>query len=78
VNTVRDNFEGHTKHDIAKAKEARRLQRMVGNPTDKEFMGMVRKKIINLSQIALSLCKMVRMLTTSLVLISPTLGEKQL
>ncbi len=22
VNTVRDNFEGHTKHDIAKAKEA--------------------------------------------------------
>ena len=22
VNTVRDNFEGHTKHNIAKAKEA--------------------------------------------------------
>ena len=37
VNTVRDNFEGHTKQDIVKAKEDRRLQGMVGNPTDKEF-----------------------------------------
>ena len=46
VNTVRDNFEGHTKHDIAKAKESRRLQGMVGNPTDKEFKGMVREKLI--------------------------------
>ncbi len=46
VNTVRDNFEGHTKHDIAKAKEARRLQGMVGNPTDKEFKGMVCEKLI--------------------------------
>jgi len=35
VNIVRDNFEGHTKHDIAKAKEARRLQGMICNPTDK-------------------------------------------
>ena len=25
VNTVRDNFEGYTKHNIAKAKEAQRL-----------------------------------------------------
>jgi len=46
VNTVQDNFEGHTKHDIAKAKEARRLQGMIGNPTDKEFKGMVREKLI--------------------------------
>ncbi len=47
VNTVRENFEGHTKHDIAKAnKEAQRLQGMVGNPTDREFKGMVREKLI--------------------------------
>jgi len=46
VNTVRDNFEGHTKHDIAKAKEARRLQGMIGNLTDKEFKGMVPEKLI--------------------------------
>jgi hypothetical protein len=46
VNTVRDNFEGHTKQDIVKAKEDRRLQGMVGNPTDKEFKRMVREKNI--------------------------------
>ncbi len=46
VNTVRENFEGHTKHDIAKAKEARRLQGMVGNPTNREFKGMVCEKLI--------------------------------
>ena len=43
VNIVRDNFKGHTKHDIAKAREAQRLQGMVG---DKEFKGMVREKLI--------------------------------
>ena len=46
VNTVRDNYEGHTKRNIAKAKEARRLQGMVGNPTDKEFKGMVCERLI--------------------------------
>jgi hypothetical protein len=46
VNTVRDNFEGYTKHNIAKAKEAQRLQGIVGNPTDKEFKGMVCEKLI--------------------------------
>ena len=46
VNTVQDNFEGHTKHDIAMAKETRRLQGMIGNPTDKEFKGMVCEKLI--------------------------------
>jgi len=46
VNTVQDNFEGHTKHDIAKAKEAQRLQGMIGNLTDKEFKGMVPEKLI--------------------------------
>ena len=39
-------FEGHTKHDIAKAKEARRLWGMIGNPTNKEFKGMIREKLI--------------------------------
>jgi hypothetical protein len=46
VNTVRDNFEGHTKRNIAKAKEAQRLQGMVGNHTDKEFKGMVHERLI--------------------------------
>jgi hypothetical protein len=46
VNTLRDNFEGYTKHDIKKAQEARRLQGMIGNPTEREFEGMVREKLI--------------------------------
>jgi hypothetical protein len=46
VNIVRDNFEGHTKHDIAKAREAQRLQGMVRNPTDKEFKGILHEKLI--------------------------------
>lgn len=46
VNTVRENFEGYTRYDIAKAKEARRLQGMIGNPTDKDFEGMVREQLI--------------------------------
>jgi hypothetical protein len=46
VITVRDNFEGYTRHDIKKAKEARRLQGKVGNPTEKEFTGMVCEKLM--------------------------------
>ena len=46
VNTVCKNFEGYTKHDLEKVKEARRLQGMVGNPTEREFVGMVREKLI--------------------------------
>jgi hypothetical protein len=46
VNTVRDNFEGHTKCDIAQVEEALRLQGMIENPMDKEFKGMVFEKLI--------------------------------
>jgi hypothetical protein len=46
ANTVRGNFEGYTKHDIKKVQEARRLQGMIGNPTEREFEGMVREKLI--------------------------------
>ena len=34
------------RHEIEKAKEARRLQGMIGNPTEKELTGMVREKLI--------------------------------
>ncbi len=46
VNTVRANFEGYTKRDIEKAQEARRLQGMIGNPIERDFVGMVREKLI--------------------------------
>jgi hypothetical protein len=46
VNTVRANIQGYTKQDIKKAQEARRLQGMIGNPTERDFVGMVHEKLI--------------------------------
>ncbi len=46
VKTARANFEGYTKHNIEKAQEARRLQGMIGNPTEREFVGMVHVNLI--------------------------------
>jgi hypothetical protein len=46
VNTVRGNFEGYTRHDIERAKEARRIQGMIANPTEKEFAGMVHERLL--------------------------------
>jgi hypothetical protein len=75
VNTVRGNFEGYTCHDIERAKEARRIQGMIANPTEKEFAGMVHEKLLT---IALSPCAMLTMLIGFLVPTSLTLGEKRL
>ncbi len=46
VNTVRGNFKGYTRHDIERAKEARRIQGMIANPTEKKFAGMVRERLL--------------------------------
>jgi len=45
VTTVWGNLEGYTRHEIEKAKAARRLQGMIGNLTEKELTGMVREKL---------------------------------
>ncbi len=46
INTVQGNLEGYTRHKIEKAQQARSLQGMIGNPTERELVGMVRKKLI--------------------------------
>jgi len=46
VTTVWGNLEGYTRHEIEKAKAARRLQGMIGNLTEKELTGMVREKLL--------------------------------
>ena len=46
VNTVRENFEGYSRHEVEKAKEARRIQGMIVNPTERKFAGMVREKLL--------------------------------
>ena len=46
VQTVRGNYEGHTKKDVMQAKEARRAQAMIGNLSKKDFKGMVSRNMI--------------------------------
>ncbi len=46
VNMVRENFEGYSRHEVEKAKEAQRIQGMIANPTEMEFAGMVREQLL--------------------------------
>ena len=39
VKTVRRNYEGFTKKDIKAAKAARKLQGMIGSPSEKDYGG---------------------------------------
>jgi hypothetical protein len=45
INTVLGNLEGYTRHEMDKAQQARRLQRMIGNPIERELVGMVHEKL---------------------------------
>ena len=46
VITVRGNYEGYTKREVLKAKEARRAQAMMGNPSEKDYKTMVSNNLI--------------------------------
>ena len=46
VQTVQGNYEGYTKREVLKAKEARRAQAMMGNPSKKDCKGMVSNNLI--------------------------------
>ena len=46
VQTVRGNYEGYTQREILKAKEARRAQAMMGNPSERDYKGMVSNNVI--------------------------------
>jgi hypothetical protein len=43
---VRGNYEGYTKGKVLKAKEARRAQAMMGNPSKKDYKTMVINNLI--------------------------------
>jgi hypothetical protein len=47
VQTVRGNYEGYTKQEILQAKEARQEQAMLGNPSEKDYQGLVSRNLIN-------------------------------
>jgi hypothetical protein len=54
VQTVRGNYEGYTKQEVLQAKEARRGQAMLGNPSEKDYQGLVSGNLINNCPISLS------------------------
>jgi hypothetical protein len=46
IQTVRGNYEGYTKREVTQAKEARRAQAMVGNPSEKDYKGIISNNLI--------------------------------
>jgi hypothetical protein len=46
VQTVRGNYKGYTKREVLKAKEARRAQAMMGNPSKADYKGVVSHNLI--------------------------------
>jgi hypothetical protein len=54
VQTVRRNYEGYTKQEALHAKEARWGQAMLGNPSEKDYQGLVSRNLINNCPISLS------------------------
>ncbi len=46
VQMVCGNYEGYTKQEIVQAKQARKAQAMIGNPSKKDFRGMVTNHLV--------------------------------
>ncbi len=46
IQTVRGNMEGYMQHEVEDARAARKAQAMLGHPTDRNFLGMVRSGMI--------------------------------
>jgi hypothetical protein len=47
IETVRGNFKGFTKNKILRAKQARRAQTMMGNPSEKDYKVVVGNHLIS-------------------------------
>jgi hypothetical protein len=47
VQTVRGNMDGYTQREVEDARAAREAQALVGHPTDRNFLGMVRSGMIS-------------------------------
>ena len=54
MQTVRGNYEGYTKREALKAKEARRVQAMMGNSSEADYKGMVSHNLIPNCPVAFS------------------------
>ncbi len=47
VETVQGNYKGYTKNNILKAKKVRRVQEIMGNPSNKDYKGVVSNHLIS-------------------------------
>jgi hypothetical protein len=47
VQTVQGNMEGFTNREVEEARKAHKAQAMLGHPTDRDFLGMVRGGMIS-------------------------------
>ena len=47
VQTIRGNYDGFTRREVEEARAAREAQGMMGHPTDRDFLGMVRANMIH-------------------------------
>jgi hypothetical protein len=57
IQTVWNNLEGFTKHEVEEANTACKAQGMMGHPMDHEFLGMVRSNMISNCSITKNLVK---------------------
>jgi hypothetical protein len=47
METARGNYEGFTKREVMHAQEARQVQAMLGNPSKKDFQGIVSSNLVS-------------------------------
>jgi hypothetical protein len=47
IQTIRGNYDGFTRREVEEARAAREAQGMLGHPTDRNFLGMVRGNMVS-------------------------------
>ena len=57
IQTIRGNYEGFTSREVEEARAAREAQGMMGHPTDRDFLGMVRANMITNCPVTVSASK---------------------
>ena len=70
VQTVRSNYKGFTKKDIMASKAARKLQGMIGIPSEKDYGGMASSNMKKTAQLIQLMCPMLAQYLDRTLLVS--------
>ena len=70
VQTVCSYYEGFTKKEIKAAKAARKLQCMIGIPSEKDYVGMLSSNMIKTAQLIQLMCPMLAQYLDHTLLVS--------